>query len=213
MRDFCWACHRPRSACFCAHALPFTSDVDFALIVHPYEVRSTVGTAWIMRRSMLNLGWFRSKGSELDLDPLFLKLISDPGIVPLLLFPGPLAFNLSRAPTEDWQELVPETKRPLFIVIDGTWTQARAMLRRSKVLSALPRVSFDSTQRSEYGFKIQPHPACLSSVEGVHRVIEILASRGWSKLPPERAHDRMIEIFRAMVRFQLQHEGHPAGEL
>ena len=209
MRKFCWTCHRPTVACFCTLTRPFLSFADFALIVHPYEARSTVGTAWILRRSISNIKWFRSKGTGLDVDPSFLEMLSAPDRVPLLLFPGTKAFNLSQDSAEAWQGLVPNSQRPLFIVIDGTWTQAHAMLRKSMLLRSLPRVSFETIQLSEYGFKKQPHQACLSSVEGVHRVIEVLASRGWGHLPALREHDQMIEIFRSMVKFQATQVKNP----
>jgi DTW domain-containing protein YfiP len=188
---------------------PFASSAEFALVVHPYEARSTVGTAWILRRSISNIRWFRSKGIDLDEDPTFLELLGSPDKVPLLLFPGPKAFDLNRASNDQWSELVPRSRRPLFFVIDGTWTQAHAMLRKSRLLRALPRVSFEAGRASEYGFKIQPHPACLSSVEGVHRVIEILGARGWGSLPRLSEHNQMIEIFRQMVSFQLKQEKNP----
>ncbi len=159
-----------------------------------------------MKRSISNLSWISSKGTGLDENPVFLDLLADPSHVPLLLFPGPSAFNLSRGADSDWRGLVPQGRRPLFIVIDGTWTQANAALRKSALLRSLPRVSFETTRLSEYGFKLQPHPACLSSVEGVHRVIELLAERGWGAAPARREHDQMIEVFRGMVKFQLQHE-------
>ncbi len=202
MRNFCWTCHRPSVACFCAEVRPFVSAADFAVVVHPYEARSTIGTAWILRRSISNISWIRSKGFGLDDDPAFLSLLRQPDVVPLLLFPGPTAFNLSSDPDDTWLSIVPKPRRPLFIVIDGTWFQACAILKRSRILGDLPRVSFDTTQLSEYGFKRQPHPDCLSSVEGVHRVIELLADRGWGSLPALREHDQMIRIFRSMVKFQ-----------
>jgi DTW domain-containing protein YfiP len=185
---------------------PFSAPADFALIVHPDEVNSTVGTAWILRRSISNLKWIRSNGKSLDQDPNFLDLVDATETVPLLLFPGPRALNLNQASEEDWHYAVPSRRRPLFIVVDGTWTQARSMLRRSSILSSLPRVSFETDRLSEYGFKKQPHPSCLSSVEGVHRVIESLASRGWGPLPALREHDQMITIFKAMARFQIEQE-------
>jgi DTW domain-containing protein YfiP len=183
--------------------------VDFALIVHPYEASSTVGTAWILRRSISNIQWIRSKGIGLDEDPEFLNALATPNTVPLVLFPGPQALNLSQAPEQDWRTLVPPGKRPVIYVLDGTWTLAHAMLRKSAVLRALPRVSFDTVAPSEYTFKTQPHPHCLSTVEGVHRILEIFSSRGWGTLPPLREHDQMIEIFRNMIRFQLEQERNP----
>lgn len=206
MRPFCWECHRPRLACFCAIARPFVSSVDFALVVHPSEVSSTVGTAWILRKSISNLKWIRSPGTGLDQNARFLELISAPERAPLLLFPGKDTLELNHASIDEWRTLVPEGRRPLFVVLDGTWSQARAMLGKSQILRSLPRVSFETERPSEYQFKRQPQPLCLSSVEGVHRVIEILASRGWAASPPEREHDQALEIFRGMVRFQLEQE-------
>lgn len=213
MRAFCWTCHRPGVACFCALARPFASAAEFALIVHPYENKSTVGTAWILRRSISNLHWIRSAGEGLDADPRLAELLNNPATEPLLLFPGVQAFNLSTASTERWRALVPPTKKPLFVVLDGTWTQAAAILRKSTRLQSLPRVSFETVRLSEYGFKKQPHAACLSSVEGVHRVIELLAERSWSPLPAAREHDQMLHIFRRMVRFQLAAEEAAAADL
>lgn len=182
---------------------PFEASADFALIVHPDEASSTVGTAWILRRSIQNLEWIRSDGDNLDQDPNFLALIERS---PLLLFPGPQALNLCQADEHQWQALVPRPRRPLFIIIDGSWNQAKMILRKSAMLQALPRVSFDVDRVSEYRFKRQPHPACLSCVEGAHRVIEVLASRGWGTLPPLREHDQMIEIFRSMIAFQIEQD-------
>jgi DTW domain-containing protein YfiP len=193
---------------------PFESFTDFAIIVHPHEVKSTVGTAWILRRSISNIKWFRSNGIGLDTDSSFLKILNTPGRVPLLLFPGPKAFNLSLDSEEAWRSLVSSPKRPLFVVMDGTWNQAHGMLRQSTLLRSLPRVSFKTTQVSAYEFKKQPHPTCLSSVEGVHRVIEVLASRGWGRLPDLREHDQMIEIFKSMVKFQIkQEDSHKNGSI
>lgn len=204
MREFCWTCHRSIAACFCSLTQPFESAIDIALIVHPYEAKATIGTAWILRRSISNMKWFRSKGDDLDDNPSFLETLNAKNRIPFLLFPGSNAFNLSNGSTEAWQALAPSTHRPLLIVVDGTWTQAKAMVRKSRVLSALPRVSFETAQLSQYEFKKQPRPACLSSVESVHRVIEVLGSRGWAQAPALNEHDRMITIFRNMVKFQLQ---------
>ena len=182
-------------------ARPFEASADFALIVHPDEASSTVGTAWILRRSVKNLTWIRSDGEGLDQDPSFLELIAR---APLLLFPGPKSLNLNQAKEDEWRALVPKSKRPLLIIVDGSWNQAKMILRKSAQLQTLPRVSFDMGRASEYTFKRQPHPACLSCVEGAHRTLEILAQRDWGSLPPSREHDQMIEIFRSMIRYQIE---------
>lgn len=140
---------------------------------------------------------------DLDSDPRFISLLNQPGRTPLVLFPGADALHLNRASESEWQDYTANGLRPLFIVIDGTWSQASAMLKRSALLRALPRVSFDPGKLSDYEFKRQPTPACLSSVEGVHRVITLLVSRGWTTSSPKGAQDQMIQIFKNMVRFQV----------
>ena len=208
-RPFCWDCHRPQMACFCSKAMPFRSSVDFAMVVHPDEVASTIGTAWILRRSILNLHWFRSDGHDLDTHSRLIELIANPQTVPFMLYPSKDAINLDLCSDDEWRQRVPENKRQLFFVVDGTWSQAPGILRNSKLLQSLPKVSFEGSGLSEYGFKKQPKPACLSCVEGVHRVIEKVARRNWAELPPLREHDRMLEIFREMVQFQTNRERKP----
>lgn len=204
-RPFCRRCNRTQDRCFCAQVREFVSPVELAIVVHPQEAGSTVGTAWILRRSIRDLHWWRSNGSDLDRDARFARLLEEPSLVPFLLYPGRTAINLNRVPDEEWSARL-AGRRPLFIVVDGTWTQAAQILRQSAKLRSLPRASFDVTVASEYGFKRQPRELCLSCVEGVHRVYESIAARGWAPLPAERAHDRMVEIFREMVRFQLSQE-------
>jgi DTW domain-containing protein YfiP len=202
MRAFCWSCHRPSQVCFCHLVRPFETSVDFALIVHPNKVNSTVGTAWILRRSISNLTWIRSNGDELDQHEGFQRLLKSETIAPILLFPGATSLHLNSVAKQEWQSVVKPTQRPVFIIIDGSWSEARGILRKSALLQSLPKVSFEATQPSEYGFKRQPHPACLSCVEGVHRVLEIMARRGWASTPAGREHDQMIQIFRSMIEFQ-----------
>lgn len=206
MREFCWSCHRPGAACFCELVVPFASPVRVALVVHPREAKSTVGTAWILRRTLSNLEWIRSDGEDLDRNARFRALLGAPDVSPLLLFPRPGASNLDRVPAEEWRALARPPRSPLFVAIDGTWTEAKSILRKSALLRGLPAVSFEPGRVSEYGFKKQPGPGCLSSVESVHQLMEVLGARGWMAPPPNREHDGMLEIFRRMVRFQLGQE-------
>ncbi|STS92578.1 DTW domain protein [Klebsiella variicola] len=52
----------------------------------------------------------------------------------------------------------PSGKPPLFIMLDGTWTEARKMFRKSPYLDALPIISVD----------LSTH-LCLSSARGARR--------------------------------------------
>jgi hypothetical protein len=68
-------------------------------------------------------------------------------------------------------------KRPLFILLDGTWAEARKMLGRSPDLGALPVLSLAPDQASRYQLR--------SSGRGVANRPQILRSP-MQQLTPRR---------------------------
>ena len=63
---------------------------------------------------------------------------------------------------------------PHIFILDGTWPCARKMLKLSKNLQQLKRVSFDNEIKSKFIIKQQPEPLCLSTIESVHTVLNLL---------------------------------------
>jgi hypothetical protein len=63
---------------------------------------------------------------------------------------------------------VPEgrAKRPLFILLDGTWSEARKMFRKSPYLARLPVLSLQPEQLSRYRLRRSHHEHhfCTSEV-------------------------------------------------
>jgi DTW domain-containing protein YfiP len=83
----------------------------------------------------------------------------------------------------------------VVFVIDGTWACAKTMVSRSRNLMSLPQICFTPARTSEYQFRRQPHALCLSTIEAVHQILEILE--------PEVDPSPLIELFRNMVKKQV----------
>jgi DTW domain-containing protein YfiP len=86
-------------------------------------------------------GWSRTQ-----VDPALLTLLADPQWVPYLVFPGEYVAP-DRVVTE--VPVVPG-KRPLFVLLDATWSEARKMFRKSPYLNHLPVLSLQPEQLSRY---------------------------------------------------------------
>ena len=91
-----------------------------------------------------------------------------------------------------------------LIVLDGTWRQARKLLRLNPWLQRLPAVSFTPTHPSEYQIRKQPAAHCVSTIEALAEALRLLEPEG---LPV----DGLLEPFRAMVAqqqwYRRQHRG------
>ena len=63
---------------------------------------------------------------------------------------------------------------PHLFLLDGTWPCVRKMLKLSKNLQKLKRVSFDNKIKSKFIIKQQPESLCLSTIESVYTVLNLL---------------------------------------
>jgi len=110
-------------------------------------------TGWLIADVVTDtaaFGWTRTA-----VDPALLALLADPQWQPYVVFPGefvatervvtqlqPIATPVGR--------LGPDLKRPLFVLLDATWPEARKMFRKSPYLDHLPVLSLQSEQLSRY---------------------------------------------------------------
>lgn len=84
--------------------------------------------------------------SRTEVDPQLLALLADPQWQPYIVFPGEFV-----APERVVSEVrLQAGKRPLFILLDATWSEARKMFRKSPYLEHLPVLSLSSEKLSRY---------------------------------------------------------------
>ena len=140
----CLGCRVIFSHCLCALRPQVTTHAGLCLIMCENEPLKPSNTGWLIADVVPDtaaFGWSRTQ-----VDPALPALLADPQWAPCLVFPGEFAAP-ARVVTE-----VPEVpgKRPLFVLLDGTWSQARKMFGKSPYLDHLPVLSLQPNQLSRY---------------------------------------------------------------
>lgn len=187
LRPRCARCRRPVSVCYC-EALPrLETRTRVVILQHPRERDMPIGTARMaslcLPRASLHVGvrW--------DGDPALAAALGDPAAPPILLYPGPGARDILAEPPEG-----PVT----LVVVDGTWSQARGVVRDNPVLRALPRYAFAAPAKSEYRIRREPDDEYVSTIEALMYVLGALEG------DPDRFR-ALLAPLRRMVDVHLAH--------
>ena len=64
-------------------------------------------------------------------------------------------------------------KTPAFIILDGTWKEARKILRKSDYLKKLPRISLNPIHKSEYTLRRGASEGELCTIEAATEVLKL----------------------------------------
>ena len=143
----CAGCRLIVSHCLCAlrPALPVRAGV--CLIMADIEPLKPSNTGWLIADVVADtfaFGWARTV-----VDPALLALLADEQWQPVLVFPGEFVPG-ERVVTRVQAVDASSTKRPLFVLLDATWPEARKMFRKSPYLDKLPVLHLQSEQLSNY---------------------------------------------------------------
>jgi len=116
-----------------------------------------------------------------------------------LLYPGKDNFNLSIKKGSEINSFM--GNNPHIFLLDGTWPCTRKMLKLSKNLQKLKRVSFDNKIKSKFIIKQQPKSLCLSTIESAYTVLNLL-----KKGDLEQCETKGFLIpFEKMIEYQLEY--------
>jgi len=126
------------------------------------------------------------------------ELLTQENTRPLLLYPGKESFNLSMRGLSDTTTFLGDN--PIIFLLDGTWSCAKKMLRLSKNLQRLRRVSFDNTITSQFVIKQQPNSLCLSTIESVYTVLNLLIDKEIERCDTEG----FLIPFEKMIAYQIE---------
>ncbi len=202
MRDLCLTCRRARSVCWCPQVVPFELGFDLALLMHPRETRVSIGTGRMVHRSVSGSRiWVGDRFD--DEDRLWQSF---EGRTPVVLFPGPGAIDLDRPDAvSQIEHLDLRDKRLAVVAVDGTWTTARGMLRKSPRLDALPKLALRPTVKARYDqIRKEPRLECHSTLESIHALIDRLDAVGLAQAPAGRPHDAMLNLLDNVIDEQLR---------
>lgn len=159
----CQRCLLPAANCLCHTFQPHAARSSFCLIMFDTEPLKPSNTgrliADILPRTEAFL-WSRTAP-----DPSLLALLRDPAHQPYLIFPADGDVGGRRV----FRQLPADEKAPLFVMLDGTWPEARKMFRKSPYLDAFPLLSLNVATHSRYQLREAKGP-------GQHCTAEIAAA-------------------------------------
>jgi len=145
----CAGCRLLPSHCMCALRPQAQTRAGFCLLMADIEPLKPSNTGWLVADLVPDT--FAFSWARTETDPALLAVLADPRWQPYVVFPGEFV-----APQRVVHAVAMDdagaalSKRPLFILLDGTWAEARKMFRKSPYLEALPVLSLAPAQISAY---------------------------------------------------------------
>ena len=155
----CPGCRLVPSHCICALRPKVSTRAGMCLLMADIEPLKPSNTGWLIADVVTDtfaFGWART-----EVDPDLLPLLNDPQWQPYVVFPREFA---------DDARVVHEVthianKRPLFILLDGTWDEARKIFRKSPYLQNFPVLSLQPEHLSRYKLRRAQSEAHLCTAE------------------------------------------------
>ena len=133
--------------CICSIKKTVDTKSAFLLLMYDDEILKPSNTGRLIADLVPDTFayiWSRTEPNE-----TMLALVNDPQWQPIVVFPAEYT-QIERVLNQTQTEALVSNKRPLFILLDGTWAQAKKMFRKSPYLDAFPVLSFSPEKLSQY---------------------------------------------------------------
>jgi DTW domain-containing protein len=152
----CAGCRLNPPYCLCALRPVVPSRAGMCLLMADIEALKPSNTGWLIADVVADT--FAFQWARTVVDPELLVLLADPQWQPYLVFPGEFVAAErvvtdvlpAEATNNNSDNSATHGKRPLFVLLDATWPEARKMFRKSPYLDKLPVLSLQSEQLSRY---------------------------------------------------------------
>lgn len=180
-RAVCATCRRPTGVCYCAHVTRIPTKTRVVILQHPRERDVAINTARIAALCLPNAELH--VGVSFEEDAAMAARLEGA----MVLYPGPGAVDITEARGVS-----------TLVLLDGTWWQAKKLLRSNPRVAALPRVAFQPDAPSDYRIRREPEAHFVSTIEALVHALGVLEG------DPGRA-TAMLAPFRAMVDMQIAH--------
>ncbi|SEI07068.1 conserved hypothetical protein [Rheinheimera pacifica] len=166
----CEQCLLPASDCICASKPGVSSNSAFCFIMYTGECYKPSNTGRIIADVIADnhaFIWDRTKP-----DAAMLALLADARYAPIVVFPQQYAEaeRCINSPLE--LSAVQNGKIPLFIMLDGTWREAKKMFK-SPYLANLPVLGIQPQQGSSYQLREAAHLHQLCTAEVAIEVLKL----------------------------------------
>ncbi len=146
----CQRCLLPVGQCLCPTINPVSARSQFCLVMFDTEPLKPSNTGRLIADILPQTSafeWSRTAPPE-----QLLATVNNDNVQPLVVFPGHYA-----SPGRDVITTPPLCgKPPLFVMLDGTWSEATKMFRKSPWLDRFPVMSLNVSRPSRYSLRESP---------------------------------------------------------
>jgi DTW domain-containing protein YfiP len=183
----CERCQKPRPLCVCDDVERIDSRISLLILQHPQEQDRALGTARLTAQHFANavvkvgLSWPSLSKADLDTDADLVAITRK----------GEIA----------------ENQRAIFdgiegvILLDGTWSQAKALWWRNPWMLKCQRVILGPLHPSRYGrLRKEPRRDGLSTIEAAGMLLARLQKRPDIEAALAASFDRMLARFREVQK-------------
>lgn len=202
----CPRCGKRKELCVCTDAEPFDNRIEILILQHPQEQDKDLGTAGIMRSVLKNcrleIALSRpglSSVLERSADPkrwgvLYLGAQNETPVSPGLYVIGRKG------------QIVPEAQEILknlegIVLLDGSWSQAKALWWRNPWLLKLRRLVLVPERRSLYGkLRKEPRRESVSTLEAAAESLSFLGEPAEISQGLLTSFSLMLEKYKALCR-------------
>ncbi|MEY8875889.1 MAG: tRNA-uridine aminocarboxypropyltransferase [Leptothrix sp. (in: b-proteobacteria)] len=169
--DRCERCRLVASHCLCALRPVVPTHAALCLLMAEFEPLKPSNTGWLVADVVPDtsaFGW-----SRLHADAALLARLADPQWQPVVVFPGEFAAP-ERVVSQVASDPARPGARPLFVLLDGTWSEARKMFRKSPYLDALPVLSLGGPNPlTRYQLRRSSHDHHFCTAEVAARCLDL----------------------------------------
>lgn len=138
----CEYCQVAIENCICSLKVESECQAGVMLIMHDSEILKPSNTGRLIADVVPDC--FPFLWSRTEPDQAMLAILEDPQWYPMIVFPMQYAQAEQQVITERISP--PNNRKLLFIILDGSWREARRMFRKSPYLAQLPLVTIPANQ-------------------------------------------------------------------
>lgn len=196
----CEGCNLPALNCLCPYRVRAQSRARVWLITHRMEHYKPTNTGRLIGDVLDDTRVFTWHRTEPDAE--LLVLLDDPAYAPFVVFPDDQPdYDHGRVVDNRAVSLALESGRtPVYILLDGTWRQARRIFRKSPYLDRLPVLPLRTARHSRYRLRKSASMDHLSTAEVA---AELLRQNG-----DDDAADVLDDYFEAFNESYAASRGH-----
>src|SRR5471030_445115 len=182
----CPHCHKPPALCICDSIVPIENRVSLLILQHPQEQDRALGTARLtalhFKNAVLKIGL-----SWPSLSKALGRQVADPSCWAVLYLGSAkvaeletdrdiVAINRKGEIEENQRAILKDIEG--IVLLDGTWSQAKALWWRNAWMLKCQRVILGPAQPSRYGkLRREPRSDGLSTIEAAAMLLAALEKR------------------------------------